>query len=172
MTWCHQAPSHYLSQCWPRSLSPYGITWPQWFKVIAVKLIAYHSVYYWFYILSIICLYSSYVHFISWSSAEESRWCRPSTPGRFPSVPEWLVATGTEDSEAGRGLSERSGCLQESSGPGECPPCSDNVTRIIVEVKERWFPCIIVRNAQSPVLVVLWCSTTKILRTIVSSFNH
>ena len=26
MAWCHQATSHYLSQCWPRSLSPYGIT--------------------------------------------------------------------------------------------------------------------------------------------------
>ena len=30
MAWCHQAPSHYLSQCWPRSLLPYGITRPQW----------------------------------------------------------------------------------------------------------------------------------------------
>ena len=29
MAWCHQATSHYLSQCWPRSLSPYGITRPQ-----------------------------------------------------------------------------------------------------------------------------------------------
>ena len=29
MAWCHQAPSHYLSQCWPRSMSPYGITRPQ-----------------------------------------------------------------------------------------------------------------------------------------------
>ena len=32
MAWCHQATSHYLSQCWPRSLSPYGVTRPQWFK--------------------------------------------------------------------------------------------------------------------------------------------
>ena len=30
MAWCHQATSHYLNQCWPRSLSPYGITRPQW----------------------------------------------------------------------------------------------------------------------------------------------
>ena len=32
MAWCRQAPSHYLSQCWPRSLSSYGITRPQWVK--------------------------------------------------------------------------------------------------------------------------------------------
>ena len=32
MAWCHQATSHYLSQCWPRSMSPYSITRPQWVK--------------------------------------------------------------------------------------------------------------------------------------------
>ena len=30
MAWCRQATSHYLSQCWHRSMSPYGITRPQW----------------------------------------------------------------------------------------------------------------------------------------------
>ena len=30
MAWCRQAPSHYLSQCWPRSVSPNGVTRPQW----------------------------------------------------------------------------------------------------------------------------------------------
>ena len=30
MAWCHQATSHYLSQCWPRSPSPCGVTRPQW----------------------------------------------------------------------------------------------------------------------------------------------
>ena len=35
MAWCHQATSHYLSQCWPRSLSPYGVTRPQWVNIIA-----------------------------------------------------------------------------------------------------------------------------------------
>ena len=30
MAWCRQAPSHYLSQCWPRSISPYGISRLQW----------------------------------------------------------------------------------------------------------------------------------------------
>ena len=32
MAWCHQATSHYLGQCWPSSLSPHGITRPQWVK--------------------------------------------------------------------------------------------------------------------------------------------
>ena len=32
MAWCHQATCHYQSQCWPRSVSPYGITRPQWVK--------------------------------------------------------------------------------------------------------------------------------------------
>ena len=36
MTWCHQATSHYLSQCWPRSLSPNGITRPQWVNDVFV----------------------------------------------------------------------------------------------------------------------------------------
>ena len=30
MAWCRQAPSHYLSHCWARSMSPYGVTRPQW----------------------------------------------------------------------------------------------------------------------------------------------
>ena len=30
MAWCHQATSHYLSQCWSRSLLPYGVTRPEW----------------------------------------------------------------------------------------------------------------------------------------------
>ena len=32
MAWCRQATSHYLSQFWPRYLSPYGITTPNWVK--------------------------------------------------------------------------------------------------------------------------------------------
>ena len=34
MAWCHQATSHYLNQCWPRSPMPYGITMPQWVKTL------------------------------------------------------------------------------------------------------------------------------------------
>ena len=30
MAWCCQATSHYLSQCWPRPMSPNGVTRPQW----------------------------------------------------------------------------------------------------------------------------------------------
>ena len=32
MAWCRQSTSHYLSQWWPRSLLPYGVTHPQWVK--------------------------------------------------------------------------------------------------------------------------------------------
>ena len=32
MAWCRQATSHYLSQCWHRSLSPTGVTRSQWVK--------------------------------------------------------------------------------------------------------------------------------------------
>ena len=27
MAWCHQATINYLSQCWPRPMSSYGVTW-------------------------------------------------------------------------------------------------------------------------------------------------
>ena len=30
MAWCRQATSHYLTQCWPRSMSPNGVTRSQW----------------------------------------------------------------------------------------------------------------------------------------------
>ena len=32
MAWCHQATSRYRRQCWPRSISPNGVTRPQWVK--------------------------------------------------------------------------------------------------------------------------------------------
>ena len=34
MDWCRQARSHHLSQCWPRSISPYGVTRPQWVNIL------------------------------------------------------------------------------------------------------------------------------------------
>ena len=30
MTWSRQATSHYQKRCWPGSISPYGVTRPQW----------------------------------------------------------------------------------------------------------------------------------------------
>ena len=30
MIWRRQALSYYLRQCWPRSMSPYGVTRPEW----------------------------------------------------------------------------------------------------------------------------------------------
>ena len=33
MAWWHQATSHYLSQCWPRFMSPYDITRLQWINL-------------------------------------------------------------------------------------------------------------------------------------------
>ena len=42
MAWCHQAPSHYLSQFWPTSMSPYDVTGPQWVK-LSVKQCIPHT---------------------------------------------------------------------------------------------------------------------------------
>ena len=30
MAWCHQAPRHYLNQCWPGSKMPYNVIRPHW----------------------------------------------------------------------------------------------------------------------------------------------
>ena len=39
MAWCLTAPSHYLNQCWPSSMSSYayGVTRPQWVKIYKKK---------------------------------------------------------------------------------------------------------------------------------------
>ena len=34
MACCLTAPSHYLNQCWPKSLSPYGVTRLQWVNIL------------------------------------------------------------------------------------------------------------------------------------------
>ena len=39
MAWCRQAASHYLGQCWPRSMSPFGVTRPQWVNWINANLL-------------------------------------------------------------------------------------------------------------------------------------
>ena len=40
IAWYHQATRHYLSQCWPRSLSRYDVTNPQWINVPQYKNIS------------------------------------------------------------------------------------------------------------------------------------
>ena len=42
MAWCRQATSHYLNQCWPRSMSPYGITRPRWVNSLWPSLASRH----------------------------------------------------------------------------------------------------------------------------------
>ena len=37
MAWCRQATSHYLSQCWTRSMSPNGVNRPQWIRRISFQ---------------------------------------------------------------------------------------------------------------------------------------
>ena len=37
MAWCSRAASHYLSQCWPSSMLPYGVTRPQWVNSMALE---------------------------------------------------------------------------------------------------------------------------------------
>ena len=46
MAWCRQATSHYMSQWWPWSMSPYGITRPQWVDLI---MLSWHGnvLYHW-----------------------------------------------------------------------------------------------------------------------------
>ena len=41
MVWCRQATSHYLSQCWPRSMSPYGVARPQWVSTLITSTLRY-----------------------------------------------------------------------------------------------------------------------------------
>ena len=36
MAWCRQATSHYLSQCWLSSLSPYGVARAQWVNMTSI----------------------------------------------------------------------------------------------------------------------------------------
>ena len=37
MAWCCQLTSHYLSQCWPRSVLSYGIMRPQWVNTLGPR---------------------------------------------------------------------------------------------------------------------------------------
>ena len=47
MDWCRQATSHYLNRCWPRPMSPYGFTRPQWVKWISEQVTSHHLNQWW-----------------------------------------------------------------------------------------------------------------------------
>ena len=43
MAWCHQATSHYLNQCWSRSMPWHGTSKPQWVNCTKLCLQTYNS---------------------------------------------------------------------------------------------------------------------------------
>ena len=47
MAWCRQATSHYLSQCRPRSMSPNGVTRPQWVNTLSPRQDFWRLVHSW-----------------------------------------------------------------------------------------------------------------------------
>ena len=50
MSWCRQATSHYLSQCWPSYLAPHGVTRPQWVNMqssATSRPLSFASVHFW-----------------------------------------------------------------------------------------------------------------------------
>ena len=63
MAWCRQATSHYLSQCWPRSLSPYGVTRP--LTTLGSCIICLVSLCLMKYLVSFQCLTESFDMFIN-----------------------------------------------------------------------------------------------------------
>ena len=89
MAWCHQASSHYLTQCWPRSMTPYGDTWP-W--CVNKKLFAFMG-----FNLNVSCALVTHPHKISSNSCMSyyGAWhvtplpCWPSVPGGWPPIKQW-----------------------------------------------------------------------------------
>ena len=86
MAWCLQATSHYLNQCWLKSLPPYGVTRPQRIKK------------------NINCLFCLFVCFITQSfltysfvlpTSTLSTICRPLSSYTCSITPETIVAIAT-----------------------------------------------------------------------------
>ena len=64
MAWCRQATSHYLSQCWTRTLSPYGVTRPQWVKWYQWR--NWRNLHFFTKIHSVICLLCKVIFIQAW----------------------------------------------------------------------------------------------------------
>ena len=45
MAWCRQATGHYLNQCSPNSLSPYGVARTQWKKLNSREIFFIHNIF-------------------------------------------------------------------------------------------------------------------------------
>ena len=43
MTWCHQATSHYAKHCWPRYMTSYVVTRPQWVELYCHLIVIRHA---------------------------------------------------------------------------------------------------------------------------------
>ena len=61
MAWCCQAPSHYLSQCWPIFMSPYSFTRTQWVNKWNISVLWGYS--------STVLVMTSLTNYIKYSSA-------------------------------------------------------------------------------------------------------
>ena len=80
MAWCRQATNHYLSQCWPISLSPNGVTRPQWVnplmasdtRFFCIKYIVCHNFNMkWIVGVQQIIMFYTNVHFVSGVQSEK-----------------------------------------------------------------------------------------------------
>ena len=74
MAWCHQATSHYLSQCWPRSLSPYGVIGPLWnfetkFSQLTIEVQPFWSYTACTIFLLYVCTYNCFIFMHEFSSS-------------------------------------------------------------------------------------------------------
>ena len=69
MAWCHQTTSHYLSQCWPRFMSSYGVTRPQWFKIMRPEKLVQEN-----------GLVLNREEFFSWTNDDQIPWCHIVSP--------------------------------------------------------------------------------------------
>ena len=78
MAWCRQATSHYLSLCWPRSLSPYSVTRPQWVNIPGLfnRPSRYHKLPWYVNISSYWFLYSKNQHWYDMCSSVSTFWKR------------------------------------------------------------------------------------------------
>ena len=112
IAWCRQATSHYLSQCWPRSLSSYGVTRPQWVESFHTK---------WFFPASST---AQPVPIIKGRPATKGVYCIPATNniiGIYASIPVYQIIVNRIYSE----LPEYQTCL---------PKCMHHLNTILVSM--------------------------------------